>query len=233
MCTFAAGASLALQTASDYLGQRAMAKSAQATMNAQSKAAITEMNYKLSNFEQERTDAFDKAVAEISNLRLNSLQLNSGVKAAVAETMSGRTANLITRTAEGDTARTVASIQDNYDRKSNEVDLNWERTVMSTHSYLENLNASAPKMPSRLTNFVNFGVNALGAYTQGMNEKNAKGIANSKPTTNASNAANSSLYNAWGAYNIQTGNFANDMNWSKDFVNSKKAYQWKPKGVYF
>ena len=103
---------------------------------------------------------------------------------------------------------------------------------MSTKAYLENLNASAPKMPSRLTNFVNFGVNALGAYTQGMNDKNARDIKKSKPT-NASNASNSSLYNPWGAYNITTGNFGNDMNWSKSFVESKKNYGWKPKGVYF
>ena len=45
------------------------------------------------------------------------MQLNSGVKAAVNETMSGRTANLIVRAAEGDTARAVSSIQDNYQRK--------------------------------------------------------------------------------------------------------------------
>jgi hypothetical protein len=40
----AAGISTGLQVAGDYMGQRAQAKAAQATMNAQAKAAITEMN---------------------------------------------------------------------------------------------------------------------------------------------------------------------------------------------
>lgn len=159
-----AGGQVALSTFGSFMGQSSMASAAQELMNAQAKAAITEMNWNIMDLEQQRTDAFDLAVADISNTRLNSLQLNSGVKAAVAETMSGRTAKLIERTVEGDTARTVASIQDNYDRKSNEVDLNRERAVLSTHAYLENLNASAPKMPSRLSNFVSFAGDALGAW---------------------------------------------------------------------
>lgn len=178
MCSHmvAAGISTGLQVAGDYMGQRATAKAAQATMNAQAKAAITEMNWNIMDLEQQRTDAFDEAVAEISNTRLNSMQLNSGVKAAVNETMSGRTANLIVRSAEGDTARAVSSIQDNYQRKSNEVDLNRERQVNNTHQYLENLNASAPKMPSRFTNFLSSAATGLGNYTQAKNLSNQQKI---------------------------------------------------------
>lgn len=178
MCSpmVAAGISTGLQVAGDYMGQRAQAKAAQATMNAQAKAAITEMNWNIMDLEQQRTDAFDQAVVEISNTRLNSMQLNSGVKAAVNETMSGRTANLIVRAAEGDTARAVSSIQDNYQRKSNEVDLNRERQVKSTHEYLENLNASAPKMPSRFTNFLSSAATGLNNYTQAKNIMNQQKI---------------------------------------------------------
>lgn len=158
------------------MGQRAQAKAAQATMNAQAKAAITEMNFNIMDLEQQRTDAFDQAVVEISNTRLNSMQLNSGVKAAVNETMSGRTANLIVRAAEGGTARAVSSIQDNYKRKSNEVDLNRERQVKSTHEYLENLNASAPKMPSRFTNLLSSAATGLNNYTQAKNIMNQQKI---------------------------------------------------------
>jgi hypothetical protein len=172
----AAGISTGLQVAGDYMGQRAQAKAAQATMNAQAKAAITEMNWNIMDLEQQRTDAFDQAVAEISNTRLNSMQLNGGVKAAVNETMSGRTANLIVRAAEGDTARAVSSIQDNYQRKSNEVDLNRERQVKSTHEYLENLNASAPKMPSRFTNLLSSAATGLNNYTQAQNILNQQKI---------------------------------------------------------
>lgn len=178
MCSpmVAAGISTGLQVAGDYMGQRAQAKAAQATMNAQAKAAITEMNWNIMDLEQQRTDAFDQAVVEISNTRLNSMQLNSGVKVAVNETMNGRTANLIVRAAEGDTARAVSSIQDNYQRKSNEVDLNRERQVKSTHEFLENLNASAPKMPSRFTNFLSSAATGLSNYTQAKNIMNTQKI---------------------------------------------------------
>lgn len=171
-----AGVSTGLSIAGDYMSQRGMASSAQAAMNAQAKAAITEMNWNIQDLEQQRTDAFDSAVSEISNIRLNSMQLNSGVKAAVSETMSGRTANLIVRGAEGDTARAVSSVQDNYARKSNEVDLNRERQVVSTHQYLENLNASAPKMPSRFANFMNTAATAVGNYTMAQNISNQQKI---------------------------------------------------------
>ena len=183
-----AGISTGLQVAGDYMGQRAQAKAAQATMNAQAKAAITEMNWNIMDLEQQRTDAFDQAVAEISNTRLNSMQLNSGVNAAVNETMSGRTANLIVRAAEGDTARAVSSIQDNYQRKSNEVDLNRERQVKSTHEYLENLNASAPKMPSRFTNLLSSAATGLNNYTQAKNIMNQQKIVGGVGKT-AKNAA--------------------------------------------
>ena len=181
-----AGGQVALQTFGSFLGQKSTARAAQEMMNAQAKAAIREMNYNIQSLEQERTDAFDHAVADISNVRLNSLQLNSGVKAAINETMSGRTANLIVRAAEGDTARAVASIQDNYDRKSNEVDLNRERAVLSTEAYLKNLNASAPRMPSRLSNFVSFAGNALNAWAGARTGGNAKDTK-----TTASNTTNS------------------------------------------
>lgn len=173
MCSFTSTAMAGLQIAGNYLGQRSQAKAMQAQMEAQAKAAFTEMNYKLQNYEQERVDAFDKAVAEITKTRQNALQLNSGVKVAVNENMSGRTADLIVRATEGDTARAVASVQDNYARKSNEIDLNKEATLLSTKAYINNLNASAAKMPSRLTNFITSAATGLEAYTLGMNQKNA------------------------------------------------------------
>lgn len=171
MCSFVAGVSTALQIGGNYLGQKAQYKQAQAQIDAQAKAAITQMNYAFQNYEQERTDAFDAAVAEITKTRQNALQLNSAVKAAVNENASGRTANLIVRSVEGDTARAVGSVKDNYARKSNEIDLNEDATFKSTSSYIDNLNASAPKMPGRFANFVSTASTVLQNYTTTMNHK--------------------------------------------------------------
>ena len=173
MCSFVAGLSTAMEIGGNYLGQKAQYEQAQAQIDAQGKAAITKMNYAFQNYEQERIDAFDNAVAEITKVRQNAQQLNSGVKAAVAENASGRTANLIVRAVEGDTARAVGSVKDNYVRKSNEIDLNKEATLKSTADYIKNLNASAPKMPSRFANFLSTSVSVLSNTTAALNQKNS------------------------------------------------------------
>lgn len=170
MCNWVAAAQATMQVAGDYLGQKSQANSYQKMMQAQARGAVREMNYAFQNYEQERTDAYDAAVAEITKTRLNAMTLNSQVEAAVNEDMSGRTANLLIKSTEGDTARTVASMQDNYDRKSNEVDLNKETKMLSTEDYLKNLNASAPKMPSRFTNLVGTAAVGLNAYTMARNQ---------------------------------------------------------------
>ena len=171
MCSFLAGAATVMEIGGNYLGQKAQYEQAQAQIDAQGKAAITKMNYAFQNYEQERIDAFDNAVAEITKVRQNAQQLNSGVKAAVAENASGRTANLIVRNVEGDTARAVGSVKDKYVRKSNEIDLNKEATLKSTTDYINNLNASAPKMPSRFANFMTSAVSIIGNTTTALNQK--------------------------------------------------------------
>ena len=55
----------------------------------------------------------------------------------------GRTADRLIRAGEADTARAVGSIQDNYSRKSNEIDLNKETTALSTKEYIANTYAQA------------------------------------------------------------------------------------------
>ena len=173
MCSFPAVLGFGLETVGNYMGQKSSAAAAQEAMDAQASAAIRELNYSWQNYEAERTDAFDAAVQEIENTRINALGLNSAVKGAVIENLSGNTANLLIRNAEGDTARAVASIQDNYGRKSNEIDLNKDYKRISTQDYLKNLNASAPKSPSRFANFVSTASSALSWYTKGMDQKNS------------------------------------------------------------
>lgn len=171
MCTFPAIASVGLQAFGSYMGQKATASAAQAQMNAQAQAAITEMNYAFQNYEQERTDAFDAAVSELEKLQHNSMQLNSGVEVAINENQAGRTAVLLMRNTEGDAARASASIKDNYERKSNEIDLNKEAVLKSTKNTINNINMSAPKMPSGFQNFLSVAGSALGTYTAVQNQK--------------------------------------------------------------
>lgn len=172
MCTFDSVARVGLNTLGSYLTQRSTSKAYQSYIDAASKVAITEMNYAFQDYEDERVNAFDSAVAEIDRTRNNSLQLESGVRAAVAENMQGRTANLIVRDVEGDTARATSSIKENYKRKSNEIDKNKERTYLTTQARLRNLEASAPQMPSRFANFLGFAGESLGEYTRVRNKRN-------------------------------------------------------------
>jgi len=174
-----AGISAGLSIVGNYMSQSAAATSAQKTMDAQSKAAITGMNYKFQNFEQERIDAFDATLSQLDKLNHSAMSLNSSVKAAVNEGMAGRSANLIERQVEGDTARTSFSIKDNYTRKSNEVDLNKESALKGTKATIQNINDSAPTMPSAFTNFLTSAqtiVQAVSAReTESQNRTNALG----------------------------------------------------------
>ena len=173
MCDVLAAASTALQIGGEYMGQRAQYKQAKGLIDAKAKAAITQLNYAYQNYEQERTDAFDAAVTKITKTRHNSLQLNSAVKAAVNENASGRTANMLVRSIEGDTARAVDSVKGNYTRKSNEIDLNEDATFKSIASYIDNLNATAPKMPGRFANFLSSANTILQNTTATLNQKAA------------------------------------------------------------
>ena len=171
MCSLPSALDVGLQVAGNYMGQRATAKAAQAQMNQQAQTAFTKMNYAFQDYEIERVDAFDDAVAELDKVSHNAMRVNSGVEAAVNETMSGRTAKMLVRNVEGDTARTKASIKDNFARKSTEIDLNKERSLLSTKDYINNLNASAPKMPSRFSNAISTAGIVLNSYTQTQNQR--------------------------------------------------------------
>lgn len=173
MCSLPSALDVGLQVAGNYMGQRATAKAAQAQMNQQAQTAFTKMNYAFQDYEIERVDAFDAAVAELDKVSHNAMRVNSGVEAAVNETMSGRTAKMLVRNVEGDTARTKASIKDNFARKSTEIDLNKERSLLSTKDYINNLNASAPKMPSRFSNAISTAGIVLNSYTQTQNQRQA------------------------------------------------------------
>lgn len=115
---------------------------AQARANVQTaKNIITSMNYGLQNLEQERADAFDATVADLQKIRLEGGRLTSQVSAAVNEGLAGggRTADLLKRSAQADTNRALSSSIDNYQRKSNEIDLNKESQVLDAKGRINSI----------------------------------------------------------------------------------------------
>lgn len=138
---------------------------------AQADDAIYSMNNSLVNYEQERQDAYDEAVTSIMKTQKNALQLTSQVQAAVNEDFAGggRTADQIMRNTVGDTARNVASIQDNYKRKSNEIDLNKLSTYKSTQRTVASYKSAAK--PNKLADIITLGSTFMQARSAYMDAK--------------------------------------------------------------
>lgn len=163
------GIGIVAQVGAQALAMRQQYKSQAKMLEAQAMGATKEMNYAFQNYEQERQDSFDAAVNDITKTRINQMQLNSQVNAAIAEgyTGGGRTANRLMRAAEADTSRTVASIQDNYTRKSNEVDLNKEATLLSTKDYINNLIEQGKiSKTQKFADILGLANTALGGYSK-------------------------------------------------------------------
>lgn len=154
-------------------GIAANSKAQAAQAEALATGSYRQMNYAFQNYEIERQDAFDAAVNEITKTRINQMQLNSQVKAAVAEGYmgGGRTANRILRATEADTSRTVASIQDNYARKSNEIDLNKNATLLSTNDYLASVKEQYK--PNKWGDILDLMATGLSAYDKYRTERTA------------------------------------------------------------
>lgn len=126
-----------------------------------SKNMIMAMNYGLQNLEQERQDAFDATVADLQNIKLNGNRLNAQVDAAVNEGLAGggRTADLLKRATRAEEARTISQSKDNYRRRSNEIDLNKEATVLNTRMSISSI--AKVQKPSFLSSLVNIGTSYL------------------------------------------------------------------------
>ena len=137
---------------------------AQGRANAQTaRNYITSMNYSFQNLEQERSDAFDATVADLQKTRLQGNRMSKSVDAAVNEGLmgGGRTANLVKRAARADTARAVDASKDNYRRKSNEIDLNKEATLLGTQRQIGAI--QQVKRPSLLSTLVQLGTSYYSA----------------------------------------------------------------------
>lgn len=130
---------------------------------ATARSMVTSMNYSLQNLEQERRDIFEATVQELERTQLQGRRLTSSVSAAISEGLQGggRTANLLVRSADADTHRAMASVKDNYQKKSNEVDLNKEATLMNTKAQIRSIRDV--QKPSLLGTIAQLGTAYLGA----------------------------------------------------------------------
>lgn len=130
---------------------------------ATARSMVTSMNYSLQNLEQERRDIFEATVQELERTQLQGRRLTSSVSAAVSEGLQGggRTANLLVRSAEADTHRATASVKDNYQKKSNEVDLNKEAALLNTRAQIRSIREV--QKPSLLGTIAQLGTAYLGA----------------------------------------------------------------------
>lgn len=120
---------------------------------------VTSMNYSLMNQEMERRDAYESTIDELMNTKLQASRLESQINASVNESMAGRTAGLIKRSVANDTARAIGTIKSNYALKSNEIDLNKERTKLNAVQQIDTI--QNPEEPSTLGLFVNLGMAVL------------------------------------------------------------------------
>ena len=156
-----------------YFNSRAEAEAQADQIIAQSKQAIKSMNYILQNYELERKDAYDQAVTQLGAIRLKARGLEANVANATAEQQGdSKTAKLINRTIKADSLRAMTQTKQNYNRKSNEIDINKEQSYLSTKSYLDNL--ETPRVPNLIGGIFNNTGKILEAYNGYKNIQNTK-----------------------------------------------------------
>ena len=162
-----------LQIAGTVMGQKEGEQNAAAARQ----AAIHGMNISFQNYEMERQDAFDSAVQEIMKTRMNADELNAGVDAAVNEDMAGggRTADLLKRNVRGDAARAISSIQENYGRKSDEIDINKEGTLISTKAKVDSI--QAPSRVAAALQIAGIGLSTKAYLDNAQAQAMAKGVS--------------------------------------------------------
>jgi hypothetical protein len=135
--------------------------------NKQASSAVQNMNYTFQNYELERQDAFTAAVEQVAKTRMAADVSQATLAVALGERgNSGNTSRLIQRAAEGKEAEAVADIKDNYQSKSNEIDLNREAAARSTASYLSNI-----QYPSEMGLLMNIAGTALNTYNKALDAK--------------------------------------------------------------
>lgn len=160
---------------SNYMSQRRQAEAQADQIIAQAKQAIKTMNYSLGNFENERRNAFEASVNQLTAIRLQARGLEASVENTTGEYQSGKTAKLLVRSVKADGLRTANQVKDNYIRKSDEIDQNKERVSLSTMEYLSKL--ETPRIPTLLGGILSQAgqiMQSYNAYKNMANDRNAK-----------------------------------------------------------
>lgn len=143
-------AGVAMQVLGAYGNWKAQRESAIAegqAMAQQATNAIQSLNYSFMNYEIERRDSFDSAVADLTKNAMSSRVLVGGVENAVSEEMGdSNTGRLINRSTNAEGLRAQTSIKDNYAKTSDEISLNKEQALLSTKQFIAGLHP--PKLPS-------------------------------------------------------------------------------------
>ena len=143
-------AGVAMQVLGSYGNWKAQRESAIAegqAMAQQATNAIQSLNYSFMNYEIERRDSFDSAVADLTKNAMNSRVLVGGVENAVSEEMGdSNTGRLINRSTNAEGLRAQTSIKENYAKTSDEISLNKEQALLSTKQFIAGLRP--PKLPS-------------------------------------------------------------------------------------
>lgn len=182
---------------SNYMSQRRQAEAQADQIIAQAKQAIKTMNYSLGNFENERRNAFEASVNQLTAIRLQARGLEASVENTTGEYQNGKTAKLLVRSVKADGLRTATQVKDNYIRKSDEIDQNKERVSLSTMEYLSHL--ETPRIPTLLGGILSQAgqiIQSYNAYKNMANDRNAK-LGFGQGTGGASGSHVESTVNRW------------------------------------
>lgn len=184
------------QLLSTYQQNRALIAQGEANVET-AKSYWRSTNYSIANMEKQRRDAFEAATDDLAQTRLQGLRQISSVNAAVNEGImgGGRTAGLISRSAQNDLYRATDSIKSNYQKQSNEIDLNIESAAISGANQVRSIkNVEAPS-------FLSTAINLVSSYYQGKNMQEEVDARRSKAgvTSGKSNTSyNFDLGDVWG-----------------------------------
>ena len=176
---------------------------AQAQANVQTaRNMVKSMNFSFQNLEQERRDSFEATVQELEKVQLQGRRMESSVNAAINEGLAGggRTAHLLSRAAQADTDRALSSTRDNYSKKSNEIDLNKEATLLNTKTQISSI--PQVKKPYLFGTLLQFGA----AFLQGgQQQEQLDGMRHSAGITSGTAPPSVQTGGLSGGYNMMTG----------------------------
>lgn len=150
-----------------YMGDRANYKAQLQAQRMKMQNAVRTMNHSFQTLEHQRREAYEATIEELNNIQLQNRYLKGSVDAAVSEELGdGRTARLLSRAQGGAGLRAMTQSKDNYNRRSDEIDLNKETAYINMQTYVKGL--ELPEKPS----IAKHALNAFIGYKMGKSQAN-------------------------------------------------------------